>query len=195
MESQGEIYISSRYKKEDYLSLELAINSNSSKWSKAVDILKDRINGRFFAQIDLLSENVKNNGFAIMALNCLLIETLFQFQRGLNRTPSTNKEHYALFLCSAFPNDFVEQHIGERFYEEIRCGILHSAQTKGESRLSDNYSNIAARIEDGVLVVSVARVTEILKTYFDDYSNKLLDPTESNLRKSFVKKMGFVCRT
>ena len=195
MESQGEIYISRRYRKRDYSNLKLAIGSNPQKWNTAVDILRDRIYGRFFDQINLLSGDIEANGFAIMALNCLLIETLIQFKDGIRQIPpKQNQKEYASFLCAAFPNDFENQEVAKRFYQDIRCGILHSAQTSNKSRLSDGYFNTAARIEESVLVVSVARVTEILKEYFDSYSNKLLNPKENELRENFVKKMRFVCR-
>ena len=50
-------------------------------WHKAVDIFKDRYRGRFLEPISRI-EGYTYAGFAIMALDCLLIETLQQFYEG-----------------------------------------------------------------------------------------------------------------
>lgn len=193
METKGEIYISPKYHKDDYLRLNLTLNSNQEKWNTAVEILRDRIHGRYFNQIDMLSSDINANGFTIMALNCLLIETLYQFKEGQDKTPSRkNKEAYSAFLMQEF-SDFNTKDIAESFYTDIRCGILHSAQTKNESRLSDR-EGFAVTFEGGTLVVSVKGVSSLLKTYFDNYLRKLSDTSEVTLRKNFIKKMRFVCR-
>lgn len=119
--------------------------------------------------IDLLSDDVNSNGFTIMALNCLLIETLYQFKEGKDKTPShQNKEVYSDFLMQEFPHEFNTKNIADSFYTNIRCGILHSAQTKNESRLSDR-EDVVVTFEGNTLVVSVNGVSSLLKTYFERY--------------------------
>ena len=86
METKGEVNISPNYNKDSYLNLNLTLQSSEADWNTAVAILKDRIEGRYINQIDLLSNDVNANGFTIMALNCLLIETLFQFRDGEEET-------------------------------------------------------------------------------------------------------------
>lgn len=194
MESKGEINISPNYSKEDYLNLNLSIHSCESNWREAITILKDRIEGRYLNQIELLSNDINVNGFTIMALNCLLIETLYQFKEGKDKTPSRrNKEAYSDFLMQEFPHVFNTQSIAESFYSNIRCGILHSAQTKNESRLSDR-EGVAAVLEGNTLVVSVKGMSLLLKTYFEKYLQRLSDVNETTLRKNFIKKMGYICR-
>lgn len=194
MESKGEINISPNYSKEDYLNLNLSIHSCESNWGEAITILKDRIEGRYFNQIELLSDDINANGFTIMALNCLLIETLYQFKEGKDKTPShRNKEVYSDFLMQEFPLVFNTQNIANSFYSNIRCGILHSAQTKNESRLSDR-EGIAVVLEGNTLVVSVKGMSLLLKKYFQWYLQKLSDPNEVTLRNNFINKMKFVCR-
>ena len=78
METKGEINISPQYSRDDYHKLKLSTTSSESDWKCAVNILKDRIQGRYINQIDLLSDDINANGFTIMALNCLLIEALYQ---------------------------------------------------------------------------------------------------------------------
>ena len=69
MESRGEVNISPNYNKDSYLNLNLTLQSSEADWNTAVAILKDRIEGRYINQIDLLSNDVNANGFTIMALN------------------------------------------------------------------------------------------------------------------------------
>ena len=192
METKGEINISPKYRKDDYLNLNLTINSGEIDWGKAIDIFKDRIVGRYFDQINALSNDINANGFTIMALNCLLIEALFQFRDGKDMTPGKNSKAYPRFLVEEFPHVF-DVTSADLFYQSIRCGILHSAQTKEGARLSDDDSFIV-NLVSGELVVSVLGITNQLKHYFDTYVNKLRDPNQRTIRTNFVKKMKFICR-
>lgn len=80
-----------------------------------------------------------------------------------------------------------------RFAVPVRCGILHSPQTEAESRLTDREGFVVT-VENGVLVVSVNGVTNLVKAHFISYADRLLDSKEQALRKNFIKKMTFVCR-
>ena len=193
METKGEVNISPQYCRDDYHNLKLSVTSCESNWECAVNILKDRIQGRYINQIDLLSNDINSNGFAIMALNCLLIEALYQFENGLKETKKSNKKEYANFLKKLDAVSFSDGSTAEDFYTHIRCGILHSAQTKAESRLSDREGFVIA-VENNVLIVSVAGLSNLVKNHFNSYVNRLLDPNETELRKNFIKKMTFVCR-
>lgn len=194
MEAKGEINISPNYNKDSYLNLNLTSQSSETDWNTAIAILKDRIEGRFINQIDLLSDDINANGFTVMALNCLLIETLYQFKEGKDKTPSRqNKEAYSNFLMQEFPHEFNTKNIADSFYTNIRCGILHSAQTKNESRLSDR-EDVVVTFEGNTLVVSVNGVSSLLKAYFERYLQKLSNPNEVTLRNNFINKMKFVCR-
>lgn len=193
MEFNSEIYLSPRYKKDDYRKLNLTINSDETCWSNAVDILSDRIDGRFLSQIETLSDDINSNGFAIMALNCLLVETMLQFEIGKNSTPDFNRDQYSNFLLVAFPEAFDSIDSAVRFYRDIRCGILHSAQTKGRSKLTCDDSYIVRNDGLGV-TVSVKRFSDLLCNYFEAYKRKLLDNNQTVLRSNFIKKMNFVCR-
>ena len=177
METKGEVNISPNYNKDSYLNLNLTLQSSEADWNTAVAILKDRIEGRYINQIDLLSNDINANGFTIMALNCLLIETLFQFRDGEEVTPQPNSKTYPAFLLQEFSSAFKNQKTAESFYKNIRCGILHSAQTKNESRLSDR-EDVVVTLEGNTLVVSVKGVSSLLKMYFEHYLQKLADPNE-----------------
>ena len=122
--------------------------------------LDDRYRERFFDPIRYLKKaqgNESGYGFAIMALCCLMIETIESYRQGL---PSTSKDdmealeklpangtagEYSLqppfkncngkvfeefFKCDSHKKFFPDVP-GKSFYLNIRCGLLHQAQTKG----------------------------------------------------------------
>ena len=72
--------ISPNFKSSKWNELDLRAK-DSLDWKVAVDIFEDRIEGRFLKQIEILANKSDRkirefSGFAIMALDCLLIETL-----------------------------------------------------------------------------------------------------------------------
>ncbi len=220
MERNGEAKISIKYKAEDFYNLSLSIESDEEEWNKAIDILIDRFEERYFSTIHYLSfdfkqrkksiDKIEKNGFVIMAINCLLIDTFYQFEYGLETSselnPITNdagvSKHYKDFLRKAFscfdcapPSG--KKDLAELFYEEIRCGILHSAQTKGSSLLTcDGATPVSYHKKNGKLgiKVDVGMFSDVLKQYF--YRNYIRRLKDGNVRtrESFINKMEFVCR-
>lgn len=191
MENDGTIYISPNFSKYDFLNLKLELSSSDKDWQKALEIFDDRFYGRFWGSIQNLSTNVNVNGFAIMALDCLLIETLLQFDLGVDTTPPANWRSFSTFLKRNFPEHF-DSVKASRFYSDIRCGILHSAQTKNNARLTTK-NEFVVDLKDDILLVSVERLTAILFQYYNEYKNKVLDRNNVTIRRLFINKMNFIC--
>lgn len=156
------IKISPKYYQKDWNVLDLS-KKNSNDWNTAIEIFKDRIEGRYFKQIKALDENKDRkiglySGFAIMSLTCLLIETIEQFWTGNIQTSrkklTTHKTNCLINLLrtkkSRITNDavayfsffqrseelklfFDSEEKANVFYNKIRCGLLHQGQTKGKS--------------------------------------------------------------
>lgn len=188
------IMISPKYTLADYQNLNVTTNSDTKTWNKAIDIFVDRIYGRFFAPIETLLNDFdapEKNGFAIMALNCLLTETMLQFAEC---EEETGGQAYSNFLTVAFPEVFENQKKARRFYRGIRCGILHGAQTNKKARLSYDEDYVVSLTEDEILYVSVPGYYNILRNYFEDYVEKLRERADSALAENFVKKMTLICQ-
>lgn len=128
-----------------------------------VDFICDRYYERFFAAMELLKNSKEGAfGFAIMALCSLLIETLQCYREGWPSTnwrelkdckekgESLNGEYRLDDLPAGYKNglgkqafrDFFEQYRelfpgvdSEKFYKNVRNGLLHQAQTKGAWRI------------------------------------------------------------
>ncbi|MEE0059732.1 MAG: hypothetical protein UE295_02770 [Acutalibacteraceae bacterium] len=184
-------YISYKYKTEDYLNLNLSTNSDETTFRTAVDIFIDRIHSRFLDQIHILAKDCDRNGFSIMALECLLVETFAQFFDGIDDSVGVSRAKYIDFLTNNI-HCFPSRTAASRFYSDIRCGILHQAQTKPRSALTFNKLT-AIDFQNQFLMVSVDRFVEEMDTYFYEYCKKLINANDMHLRSNFIKKMDYIC--
>lgn len=193
----NKLYLSPRYTlevcKEIFLNLGGA--STEERWLTAIEIFEDRMNARFFEAISLLSDRCEerrghNLSFSIMGLNCLLIETLQQFYDGVDQTASNHANAFRRFFTNSphFKLYFNDE-ISRRFYKDVRCGILHQAQTKNNVALEFNENEMVRYAENGWLVFNVKAINHALYSEFQDYLSKLRSPNQVNLRSNFVKKM------
>lgn len=130
----GNFKISPKYTFKAWNALQLdPKNHGAEDWKRAIAILKDRIEGRFLAPADTLiaAEDGKTEatfGFAILALDFLIIETIEGFRQGLK---NHNGQSQALFR--SFLGDWPE------FVTCIPPG--ESAATKADHL----YKQVAAR--------------------------------------------------
>jgi hypothetical protein len=184
--------ISPKYDVEHWRALDF---STEADWQKAVDILWDRLNGRFLEPIALM-EGHGFAGFAVMALDCLLIETLQQFREGEPETPYKKGEEYFIrFLTKSPFGRFFDEAMAQMFYRQIRNGILHQAETKETSLIHKRGPDLVKLTEDDKgLSINRDLFHEQLVQVIRDYIEELRNPVNSDLRISFRKKMDFICR-
>ncbi|GLI09665.1 hypothetical protein YDYSG_56970 [Paenibacillus tyrfis] len=198
------IYISPRYQVSDYIDLNLRLDSNDETWRQAIDILKDRIENRFLLiiqdQLDKLRANfgIIDYSFSVMALNCLLIETMRQFKKGIDTTESNyrgaNQAAFVeFFKQSYFFRDHFSQDTAKTFYKHIRCGILHQAQTQSNSQLTIDQDSMVERIENNCIRVDVEKFTYALFEDYEDYVSILNQRDKDTVyRRNFIKKMNHI---
>mgnify|MGYP003612181445 CR=1 FL=1 len=72
------------------------------------------------------------NGFSIMTNCSLLIETIVAFLQGDNKTTSYGENTFNNFFRKAeYYNNPLSIFENQKFYKNIRCGILHQGETYG----------------------------------------------------------------
>jgi hypothetical protein len=164
-----------------------------------VRFLDARYRERFFEPIKTLKKapgNESGYGFAVMALCCLMIETIESYREGLPSTSAddmkalqgvsanTTGGDYTLRPpfqnCSGavFENFFkCQKHqkffsgvSGKQFFEDVRCGLLHQAQTKGGWLISrrGKYLDVSPTPS-----INRDEFSERLEECFEDYLKEL----------------------
>ena len=164
-------------------------------------MLEARIHERFIEPVDYLIASEETRpaterrfGFTILAVDCLLVETLGAFIEGLEDTLGKSEATFRKFLTTRrlFAEDFKTEDLAKQFYKEFRCGILHQAEVGGASKVWSVGPLL--QVEGGRIIVNRNKFHERLKAEFKSYLAELRDPKNSALRENFRKKMNFISR-
>jgi hypothetical protein len=132
----------------------------------------------------------RKNGFAMMALSCLMIESLESFHRGWRTTKVSGAEAFDSFF-SRYPEFSVFTLVAADFYRNIRCGILHQGETTGGWRVRRD-GPLYQRTTKTVNAVKFLRAVE---SPLNQYCARLaIEPWESSLWRLCRKKLDAVCR-
>lgn len=190
MERHGEIFVSDTVKIEVLKALQLDKRyGGRPDIDTAINFFRERIEGRYLTPIETLNVDPFRNGFASMAVCCLLIDTFYQFEHGVAKS-TNNQVNYTDFLRSKLGDIFDTQEKADRFYVDIRCGILHSAQTQNGSRLSCDQENVVILTDatyNSPISVDVVGLANRLETYFNEYCNRIR--CDNTTQSCFVKKL------
>jgi hypothetical protein len=184
----------------EWLKLKLD-NSQGEDWDKAIEIFELRIRSRYLEPVDLLVEEDQKRkptkrryGFTVLAIDCLLMETLQAFKEGLENTVGISNRTFKNYLLESpnFSQYFKDDTEAESFYKDFRCGILHQAEIMGPSRL---WSVGDLKGHTGEFpYINRTKIHECLKNDIEQYINDLKDQRNTELRMNFVTKMNFIAR-
>ena len=179
-------------------------NWDESDWNTAVYIFEDRIYGRFLNIIETIEKKLFS-GFSVMALDCLLCETLQQLYEGRDKSERYGKTFISFLTTSSFVEYFgtdneKDTSLAGVFYDQIRCGILHQAEAKKTSliKIGVEYP-LVGWIDDEHTGLTVnrkefhRRLDEEFRTYVASLRKQPVVPT-SHPWANFKKKMDFICR-
>lgn len=198
--------ISEKYKNTDWTSLNL-VDENSENWNKAISIIEDRFNSRFFNQINRLKKN-ELSGFLIMSIDCLLIETFMQFYLGKESTEDSYSgnqwKSFKDFLKNSnhFNSEFNTNKKCHVFYKHFRCGLLHQAQTKGNSKIKINQPAMLTFIDQSNIEIGLIidrkefhkRLTKEFEDYLERLRNNEANFKGENLRINGLAKMNLITK-
>lgn len=177
-------------------------SSTSSDWTKAIAILDARIRRRLIEPAQLLidAESGKSrgeNGFAVLAIDFLLVETIQGFREGLTNHNRKSKALFKAFLTSwpAFkacvPQGGNANDLAASVYEQGRCALHHTGST---DRITVRKSGkIFDFCDDGRIVINRTLLHQELVNAFDAYLAELKVPANAVLRKKFKQKMDHIC--
>jgi hypothetical protein len=185
----------------DYLSLNLDKAKVSNDWDIAFNYFEKRISERFIEPINKLIEAEDNLkpfekkfGFSVLALDCLLVETIQSFYEGKTNSSSESKKIFKRFLRQreGFKEHFITDKLATDFYYKFRCGILHQAQTSSDTKIWTIGKLIS--INGNYLIVNRVLFHEKIITVFDNYLKELRTKKNIALMENFKKKMDYIAR-
>jgi hypothetical protein len=187
------VRISRNYTVENWKALSFTAEAD---WQHAIDMLEDRLETRYLEHIRELLPR-KTSGFVVLALDCTLIETIEQFERGTRKTPQRQGESY--FISFLTSNEF-SPHFNETrakvFYRQIRCGLLHQSEAEGISRIKRGGTLLLVNetADQASLVINKEAFHELLEQTIKGYYARLRSGTDQQLRAAFRGKMNSICR-
>jgi hypothetical protein len=169
--------------------------SSEADWQKAVTIFLDRMETRYLEHIRRILSR-RTSGFAALALDCAVIETMEQFRRGEPKTPyREGRKYFVSFLTETLFSPDVSKKQARVFYKNIRCGLLHQTEAEDSLVKRNNTRPLIAFTKDRKGVIVNAKVFhQRLEQVIREYAEKLKDPNSQKEREAFRTKMNFICR-
>lgn len=153
-------------------------------WEALASFIVERFEERYFKPIENSSTK---HGFTILAVCCLVIETLESFYQGRADTKRKSAQMFRDFFKRNAP---LRAFSGEDdwFFQSIRCGILHQGEVRNGWRILRN----GPLLDTESKAINATRFLRELKKAVKDYGN-LLKINDREYRSLFKKKMKAVC--
>ncbi|MEJ2229129.1 MAG: hypothetical protein P8Y67_13045 [Alphaproteobacteria bacterium] len=186
----------------------LIVGGDAAPWKNAFeDFFHERLRTRYFDPIEKLSQMTCKNGegFSIVTIHCSLIEFLSSTFEGKNyryRSKddpllgefeySKSKDMFVRFLSQypPFRDMFQNKAAAQDFYVNVRCKLLHEAQTKGGWRIRVDPSAVQA-IDTQAKIVYRNKMQEAFDLFTQWYGEKL--PENDELQRAFIRKFDSLC--
>lgn len=176
--------ISPKYKEKDW---DDAFNGPEN-WDKAIDIVEDRIKGRWLNSADqLLCE--PHSGFAILALDCIVLESLWGFIHGKGVPAGSEQQVYRDILMR--PSFGFSVELCDSFRKLVRNGIMHDAETRHRWLVESSIPihTIAQENGKGDCVLNRTEFHRVLTAVFQDWIAKLRGG-DAELRGNMRQRMN-----
>jgi len=155
------------------------------------EFLYQRFSERY---IDLISNDKdKKNGFGMMALCCLMIESLECFHQGLC---DTKKKGEGVRVFGDFFKRNSEFHIfqpiHDDFYYNVRCGILHQAETLNGWKIRRDCEVL---FDSSSKTIDANKFQSSLKRALQEYKTQLKESNwDSEIWNKFRNKMDCIIK-
>lgn len=196
---------------DDWHALRAQLQSGATRqlWDSAYkEFYRDRIDSRYLDPIaSIQGRDVKEGeGFAIVALLCTLVEYLESCEQGVNfrllsggavlgnyeYSPREAAVLFKAFLSNRTPFDaLVPSHLVDSFYQDVRCGLLHEARTKGGWEISSKSSEQLVSEGGGKITLFRNAIVPSLEKYFENYRVRLR--VNTGTQEALIRKFDHLC--
>ena len=87
--------------------------------------------------------------------------------------------------------EYFEERMADMFYYHVRCGILHQAETIGESLIWSVGPLI--KLKNNKMIINRIKFHNSIKKDFNKYLIELENIDNKELRRNFKMKMNYIC--
>lgn len=146
--------------------------------------IAEAIHHRFMERYIAPVSGPPRHGFTIMAVSCLMIEALESFRQGWEHTDRRSRDAFCLFFSGVEPFRVLESYAGT-FYDNVRCGILHQAETTDGWRIRRDSSPL---LDPVARTINAEQFLEALRQVLQEFCDHLKQanwngPEWTNVRK------------
>jgi hypothetical protein len=152
------------------------------------DFIQERFKERYIIPLESIPTG-KKHGFCIMAVCCLMIEALESFRQGWVKSKGKSKAAFCYFFDDNEPfRDFCGY--AQEFYNNVRCGILHQAETTGGWRIKRE----GTLFDSASKIINATKFLKELAKCLENYCDELKKSHwNSDLWQKVRKKMNAIC--
>lgn len=213
--------------KSDWIKIRSELNQTykyDQTWGEAIQLFDKRLKRKYLKPVKVIIDQkiLEGEGFTIVTVLCALIEMLAAFRQGkifnYNKTADSPEYEYKhsqkmftslLRTASIFQDNFWQlnnkgkvvidkPYNSVEFYDNVRCGLMHEARTKGNWHITATplkktvkTENIFLTTEDGKIKIYRTILYYRLVNYIQEFEDELRDTTPESdlLRKYFARKL------
>lgn len=215
MRKNNDLKIARNLTVNDWHNIKEKIKPNyNNNWSEAYAFFEQRICSRYLKPIEAIlnMRSYKGEGFAVVNLQCSLIEMIesfvngwvFDFPNFINSKGirlNGNDKIFKSFFDNRKPfKDYSPKISGKRFYVEVRCGLLHETQIKNNWKIKKGIENGKAYEFDGNFkIIFRENFQRDIAILINNYKNAIINGVEFDgipaceLRENFIAKFNHIC--
>lgn len=151
-------------------------------------MIRQRFTERYITPLH--GASTKRHGFSLMAVSCLMIEALHSFQAGWEHsTGKSGRSFREFFKNNDEFKDFAPH--AKAFYDHVRCGILHQAETTGGWKIRRNGSMLDIPKQTINADTFHKRLADCLDRYCSNLEN---EPWDSEMWQNCRVKLNAIVR-
>lgn len=157
-------------------------------WDLAIDIVEDRIEGRWLKWVDKIAK-FQFSGFAVLALDCIVLESLWGFRNG-RAVPYRGEEDVYREMLSTKQFEWPAKQIDD-FRKFVRNGLIHDAETRNHwlVEMTVPKTSIAESNPAGGYMINRSKFHKAVRDTFRDWVD-LLRSGDASLRARMRERMN-----
>jgi len=147
------------------------------------DFIRERFDERYFKPVE---DSPSKHGFTLLAVGCLVVETLESFYQGRADTRNASAQMFRDFFARNTPLK-VFGGGSDWFFKSIRCGILHQGEARGGWRVLRS----GPLLDSSKRTINATRFFRELRKAVSAYADQVA--VDDACWKEFKEKMKTVC--